>query len=317
MNAHNSIKTLVFGFLLLWITMAMPLYGQQSEFADLEYPYPVKYQEIANGQRVAFIDEGEGPPIILIHGLGSYIPAWKQNIPTLAKNHRVIALDLPGFGKSSKHADTYSIPFFAETVVQLQDSLGIDQAIWAGHSMGGQIALEGASTFPKLITKLVLIAPAGFEQFTRQEGAIMAQFVTPASIKATPESVVRQTFETTFYDFPPEAQFMAGDRVAIRNAEDFDGYANAYAGSVQAMINGPVYDKLSAIKQPALIIFGKQDALIPNKQFHPDLTTRKVAESGAAELHDGKLKMIDKAGHFVHFEQAGIVNKAVLNFINN
>lgn len=291
--------------------------AQISQFSDLDYPYPVQFQELNNGQQIAYVDEGEGPAIILIHGLGSYIPAWKKNISSLSKQYRVIALDLPGYGKSSKEAEEYSIPFFAKTVADLQQKLGIKNAVWAGHSMGGQIALRGALEYPQKINRLILLAPAGFERFTEQEGAMMKNFVTPQSIQATPDSLIRQTFKATFYDFPEEAQFMIEDRVTIRNAENFEGYARAYAGSVQAMLDDPVFDKLSTIQLQTLIVFGKQDMLIPNRQFHTDLTPKKVAKSGHDQLPNSELKMIDKAGHFVHFEQSGKVNKAILQFLNS
>ncbi len=146
---------------------------------------------------------------------------------------------------------------------------------------------------------------------------MMSNFVTPQSIKATPDSLIRQTFKATFYDFPKEAQFMIEDRLAIRSAENFEGYARAYAGSVQAMLDGPVFEELSEINQQVLILFGKQDMLIPNRQFHPNLSTQKVAESGHEQLSNSQLKMVDKAGHFVHFEQSEIVNKEILNFLND
>ena len=310
-----SIST-VLTFLLMFCASVPEIHAQQMQFADLEYPFEVEYQRVGNGQHVAYIDEGQGLAVILIHGLGSYIPAWKQNLPALSQSHRVVALDLPGFGKSSKEADSYSIPFFAETVAQLQDSLGIDNAIWVGHSMGGQIAMRGALSYPEKISKLVLISPAGFETFTDQEAATMTKYVTPASIKATPDSMIRQTFRTAFYDFPEEAQFMADDRVAIREADGFDGYARGYAKSVQAMLEGPVFDELSNISKPALVLFGKQDALIHNRQLHPGLSTQKVAETGVDKLGNARLKMFDQAGHFVHFERAETVNKEILNFIN-
>jgi pimeloyl-ACP methyl ester carboxylesterase len=315
MNLKPHIRTVSFVLLLLMTGMGWTLQAQPKQFSDLEYSFEVYYQEVGNGQRLAFIDEGEGPTVILIHGLGSYIQAWKQNIPELSKQHRVIALDLPGFGKSSKDVEEYSIAFFAQTVADLQDSLGISNAVWVGHSMGGQIAMQGALNFPEKISKLVLLAPAGFEAFTEQEGALMTGFVTPESIKATPDNMIRLTFKTTFYDFPESARFMADDRIAIRQAKEFEQYARAYAESVKAMLEGSVLSELGKIRQPTLIIYGKQDALIPNKNFHPELSTDSVAAIGNDRLPYSRLKMVDKAGHFVHFEQREIVNEAILNFI--
>jgi len=317
MRKKRSVISVVFGlFLLLWGISGEGI-AQQMQFSELQYPYEVQYQQLASGHKIAYIDEGEGPALILIHGLGSYIPAWKQNIPALSQQHRVIALDLPGYGKSSKDVESYSIPFFAETVAHLQDSLGLSRAVWIGHSMGGQIAIEGALEYPEKVSRLVLLAPAGFENFSEQEARMMTSFVTPAAIKATPDSMVRQTFKAAFYEFPKEARFMADDRVALRGAEDFDGYARAYATSVRAMLEGPVYDRLDEIRQPTLIIYGKQDALIPNRQLHPQLTTETVAERGTEKIPESRLKMVDRAGHFVHFEQPDVVNEVILNFLND
>lgn len=317
MDDKKRISVFLVGCILLLVFSTGSIHAQISQFSDLDYPYSVEYQQLEDGQKVAFMDKGEGEPIILIHGLGSYIPAWKQTIPALSENYRVIAMDLPGFGKSSKEVNGYSIPFFAKTVADLQDSLGIEKATWAGHSMGSQIALRAALSYPDKISRLVLLAPAGFETFTEQEGIMMGNFVTPHSIEAKPDSLIRQTFKATFFDFPKEAQFMIEDRVAIRSAENFDGYARAYAGSVQAMLDGPVFEELQNVKHPSLIIFGKQDMLIPNRQLHGDLTPKKVAESGHEQLPDSKLKMVDQAGHFVHFEQSEMVNKEILNFLNS
>lgn len=316
MDSKKQIAALFLGlFLFLGFSSSSAL-AQITQFSDLDYPYSVRYQQLEDGQEVAYVDEGEGEAIILIHGLGSYIPAWKQTIPALAEKYRVIALDLPGFGKSSKDVNSYSIPSFAKIVADLQDSLGIKKATWIGHSMGSQIALRAALNYPDKINKLVLLAPAGFETFTEQEGTMMSNFVTPQSIIATPDSLIRQTFKATFFNFPQEAQFMIEDRVAIREAENFDGYARAYAESVQAMLDGPVFEELSDINKQSLIIYGKQDMLIPNRQLHGDLTTQKVAETGHKKLPNSQLKMIDRAGHFVHFEQSEMVNKKILNFLN-
>lgn len=99
MNKRLHILTFILSLLLA----SASVHAQQIQFVDLDYPYNVNYQEVGSGQQIAYIDEGEGMPLILIHGLGSYIPAWKQNIPALSKQYRVIALDLPGYGKSSKN----------------------------------------------------------------------------------------------------------------------------------------------------------------------------------------------------------------------
>lgn len=318
MKSEKWIISLVAGIFLLGFCLTQSASAQNFYFSKLDYSWPVEYQKTETGARIAYIDEGTGTPaIILIHGLGSYIPAWKQNIPILSQSHRVIALDLPGYGKSSKKAEDYSITFFAKAIAQLQDSLEIEKAVWVGHSMGGQIAMMGALTFPEKVSKLVLIAPAGFEQFNKREAAMMNNFISSATVMATPDSVIRQTFKLTFYTFPHEAKFMIEDRINMRKANNFELYARAYDQSVQAMLKEPVFERLDEIDQSALIIFGKQDALIPNKLLHPNLTVKEVAEKGVSEIKNSRILMVDKAGHFVQFEQAEEVNQAILNFIED
>src|SRR6056297_2084333 len=127
MNSKKQIAVFLLGFILFLGFSSTEIQAQITQFSDLDYPYPVQYQQLENGQEVAYVDKGEGQAIILVHGLGSYIPAWKKTIPALTEKYRVIALDLPGFGKSSKDVNSYSIPFFAKAVADLQDSLGIEK----------------------------------------------------------------------------------------------------------------------------------------------------------------------------------------------
>ena len=99
-----KLKTIV-PFILLLITACTPYKNltKISSMDELKYDYTVKYAELSNSIKLAYIDEGKGPEtILMIHGLGSYLPAWKKNIGELSKTYRVIAIDLPGYGKSSK-----------------------------------------------------------------------------------------------------------------------------------------------------------------------------------------------------------------------
>lgn len=316
---HKRVFISILGVFLLAGLSVRPLQAQTSSPGDtgLKYPWPVYYQDIGNGSRLAYTDRGKGPALLLVHGLGSYIPAWKMNMDALSRVHRVIAVDLPGYGKSSKEVRAYSISFFAQSVAELQDSLGIEKATWIGHSMGGQVAMAAALEYPDKVENLVLIAPAGFETFSENESAFLGSLVTPAAVRATTEPLIRAAFRQSFFNMPESAEFMVQDRIALQQAEDFDGYARAYAGSVRAMLNGPVFNRIDDIRQPVLVIFGRQDALIPNRQLHPEMTTREVAEAGAGKLSRGRVLMVDSAGHFVHFEQPEVVNRSILHFIEN
>jgi len=305
--------TLLFTLLLTVACLAQ----EQRPFSGIEYPFEVQYAELDNGQTVAYHERGTSDDVvILIHGLGSYMPAWKMNIDALSDSYRVVALDLPGYGKSTKSAEDYSIPFFAESVTMLMDELNIDEAAIAGHSMGGQIALYLAATYPDRVNGLILSAPAGFEQFTDQDQMAFRATVSPAGIAATPETMIRQNAAATFYSFPDEAEFMVEDRIAMTTEPGFENYAEAQAQSIFAMLETPVWELMPEIEQETLVVFGAQDALIPNRYLHPGLTVEDVARQGTERLPNATLTLIDNAGHFVHFEKSGEFNDAVLEFLN-
>jgi len=128
--------------------------------------------------------------------------------------------------------------------------------------------------------------------------------------------MIRQNAASTFYSFPDNADFMIEDRIAMTTEPGFENYAEAQAQSIFAMLETPVWEMIPDIDQPTLVIFGAQDALIPNRYLHPNLTVEEVANQGAERLPNATLKLIENAGHFVHFEQAGEFNDAVLKFLN-
>lgn len=310
-------NSLLFVALLALTACASPYASVQGlkSMDELEYPFTVKKQKLSSGAEVAYVDEGSGSQtIILVHGLGSYLPAWKKNIPALSKDFRVIALDLPGYGRSSKGPWEGSLQFFANTVMELADSLGIQKFVLGGHSMGGQITMIAALTYPGRVQKLVLVAPAGFETFHDGEKEWFRSVATPTLSKAANAKNIQENVAINFYEMPEDAEFMIRDRIAMRTAEDFDGYAYIIAESIKAMVDRPVYDYLGQIRQPVLIFFGESDQLIPNR-FLTGGKTETIAEQGHARLPNSTLYMVPEAGHFMHFEQSEFFNEKVKEFL--
>ena len=126
-------------------------------FVDLDYPFETHWVNLPGGERIAYVDEGKGDvTMILIHGLGSYLPAWKMNIPELSKNYRVIAIDLPGYGKSSKAPHSGMMTYYARVVKEFIEELQLVKVVLGGHSMGGQISMVTALHYPELDRKSVV-----------------------------------------------------------------------------------------------------------------------------------------------------------------
>lgn len=284
------------------------------EYNDLDYGYDVKYSEVRN-INVAYIDEGSGnQTILLIHGLGTYAKGWTENIDVLSENHRVIAVDLPGYGKSDKGHYKYTMDFYAQVLTELMNNLNIDKAIVAGHSMGGQIAMTMALDYANRVEKLILISPAGFERFTDGEGDWLIGVMTPDLVKDTPTRAIDTNLRYNFYETPDDAEFLITERIQLRGAADFDRYCYAVSKNVQAMIDGYVYDRLDQITQSTLILWGENDELIPNRFLHAGWT-KDIAKIGEQEIPNNKTILFPKCGHFVQFEKPDETNHAIIKFI--
>src|SRR5918999_3042335 len=115
--------------------------------------------EIA-GRRVNYLEYGggDGPPVLLIHGLAGNWQNWLENIPRIGAERRVLALDLPGFGESEMPAEDISITGYARCVHEFCERLELPPAVVVGNSMGGFVAAEVCIRFPELCDRLVLVA---------------------------------------------------------------------------------------------------------------------------------------------------------------
>lgn len=290
-----------------------------SSFEDIPYPFEVKKAKISEDITLAYVDEGNTAEvgretILFIHGLGSYLPAWQKNISELSKQYRTIAIDLPGYGKSSKLPHSGSMTFYASVVNELMNHLQIPHAYIAGHSMGGQIAMVMALYHPEKVKGLILAAPAGFETFTKGQKQWFRNVMTLDGVKRTQVDDIQTNLYYNFYRMPKEAEFMITDRIAMRKAADFEAYCYAVVQSVNGMVDEPVLPFLKMIKQPTLVLFGENDNLIPNRFLNPGRTI-EVAEAGHRELPNSQLVMLPRTGHFLQFESAEAFNIEVSKFI--
>lgn len=283
---------------------------------DLVYPFETHFVDLDDELQLALIDEGVGEEtIIFIHGLGSYLPAWKKNIDTLSQHYRCIAIDLPGYGKSSKMPHTGLMTYYASVIVKLLDAYDLSSVYLAGHSMGGQIAITTALYYPDRVKGLILAAPAGFETFTEGQKQWFRNVMTVNGVRNTSVNDIQNNLAYNFYNIPDEAMFMITDRIAIRAAVDFEAYCHAIVQSVHGMVNEPVFKYLHKVEQPTLVIFGENDHLIPNRFLNPGFTA-KVAKQGAGQIPNATLINLPRTGHFLMFENPQAFNHSVLDFLS-
>ncbi|MBX7078540.1 MAG: alpha/beta fold hydrolase [Nannocystaceae bacterium] len=286
--------------------------------------YPMATQQLAVGTASIAVHDSGAPAnapadartLVLVHGLGSSMPAWSENLAALSARHRVVAIDLPGYGKSSKGNYDYSMAFFAKAVRGVVRELGLSHVVLVGHSMGGQIAMTYALEYPQDVDALVLSSPAGLERFADGEAHWLASATTPEfTCKADAEAVWLRHMQN-FHRAPKSAEFMVRDRLAVVGGPDFEAYCNAVSRSVAGMLDGPVADRLRDLELPTLVLFGEYDNLIPNPFLHGG-STERLAKKAVDTMRDGQLVMLERAGHFAQYEAADAWNSAVLRFLDD
>lgn len=300
--------------------MALCFFNSQAQNSISEVlTYDSKVKKISiNSEELAYVEEGQGTKtLIFIHGLSSNLEAWKKNISGLSDTYRCIALDLPGYGKSSKNKIDYSLVEYAAIIRKFAEEKQLETPVLVGHSMGGQIAVHTVQQYPGYFEKLVLVAPAGIETFTEEEARIMKISYTPEMVKNATDAQIRSNFLVNFHEFPEDAEFMIEDRIAMKSASDFGVYSEIIVNNICAMLEEPVFQDLDKINIPVMIIYGKNDQLIPNKYFHPTQDIEFLITAAEKKVPNLTVERIGEAGHFVNFEKASEVNEKIDRFIQN
>jgi pimeloyl-ACP methyl ester carboxylesterase len=268
-----------------------------------------KFVELSDGERLHFITAGAtGNPIILIHGLMDSTYSWAKNIDVLAQTHRVWAIDLIGFGFSSRMtARRYSLKYSARTVREFMDAQGIERATLVGHSLGGAVALQTAHDFPERVERLVLIAPGTFlvgqiptvaNWAARMPGVPRAL----ASISTTSPRIRLASFRHALGDpaFMDEAQTSA-----LVQTTQVKGSTDALVAMAASPRDSDLPAGLSAIHQPTLILHGDKDSAVPVRH----------AERHARAMPNARTMILEGAGHIPHVEQPARVNHLILDFL--
>lgn len=285
------------------------------EFQNLKYPFATKEILLKEKNKIVYADEGESDRVLLfIHDLGGYIPVWKFVIPPLKNYFRCIAIDLPGFGKSGKEVHSGRMTFYSDTIFEFLEQMGLQNVTAVGHGMGGQIAINLSSYYPEVIEKLILAAPSGFEIFDEDEVDWFTKTYSAESFANADDKQIFINFRSNFYTLPAEAEFIFKDKLAIRRDYEYFNYNRIMANSIIGMIRQPVFKKLSHIVVPTLILFGENDAIIPNQFIHRE-TTSQIAQKGARNIRNSKLVMINECGHYIPLEKPEVIIEEIKKFM--
>lgn len=279
---------------------------------------PIFYQKIGFNQiEIAYTEAGKGElTLLFIHGLGHSRQAWQKNLPELSQSYRCIAIDLPGFGLSSDHPEhTYGMGFYAQVIRAFLQSMGLKKVVLAGHSMGGQIALTYALQYPGELYRLLLFSPAGFEDFSPWDKTLVKQGLHLMDFFTDEKNSLREAVESSFYGhLPLSAESYLQELFEMIHLKKPERYKAILDQCIIGMLNEPVLPQLGTIKTPGKVYFGSNDALIPNRLFHP-ISTTKFAQKAVKNLPKAELEVIPFTGHFLHWERYSMVNGSVLNWL--
>jgi pimeloyl-ACP methyl ester carboxylesterase len=286
------------------------------QFPELEYLFPYKTVLLNNKTEIAYRDEGDGNNVLLfVHGLASYIPAWNKNIPHLKDKFRCIAIDLPGYGKSSAGIFPGTMSFYAEVIKDFISVLGLKDVILVGHSMGGQICLSTTIKYPRLVNKLVLLGSAGIETYSSKQVREIKEINTVEAFAQSREERIRISFASNFYKAPADIEFMIKDRLDMRGWKNFDKYCRVVINSLHGLLDEPVFDRLCMIKQPVLVVYGRNDRFIPNVYVQKKLKIEDVAELAEKNISNSEVHILDECGHFLQWEKADVNNTLIESFV--
>lgn len=279
------------------------------------YPYKTHHIALPGNCNIAYIDEGRGEQTILfIHGLANYAMVWQKNIEHLKRNYRCIAIDLPGNGLSDKNEHDFSIHFFAECVYEFIKAMGLKRLCIAGHSMGGQVAMRLLIDHPNCADKLVLCAPAGFEEFTAFDKTVFFAGYHLFDLVASEEGMLRKTIEHSFYHHHTQAESVIKELTDIMKTYKLNYYRKMVDACIKGMIEEPVLDELGQLQLPTLILFGMHDALIPNKLLH-HYSPEQLARDAVKKFPSATLELFANCGHFLQWEKAEEVNGSIAKFL--
>jgi len=253
-----------------------------------------------DGGPVAWREAGDGPVVVLLHGLGGSRTAWEPQIEALTGDFRCVAWDLPGYGASPPLDGPLTFPALADAVAGLLDTLDVERAPLVGLSLGGMVALHAALAHPDRVAGLALLdtSPAfGIDGTDPDEWR--AARLAPLDAGLTPadfaEDVLRSVAGRGFGGED------LGQAVAAMARIPTDGLRAV----IDLLPTHDVRDRLGEISAPTLVVVGEDDAETP----------LAYSEALAAGIPGARLEIVTGAGHLTNLEQADAVNRLLAGFL--
>ena len=263
-----------------------------------------------NGMNIYYATAGEGPPVVLLHGLGASHLSWEENIAVLAESFTVYAMDIPGHGDSVKEGVNYTVDAGVSLTFGFLDVLGLPSAALVGNSMGGLIALRSALIQPGRVTHLCLIDTAGFGKEVATFLRIMSLPLVGEMVEGTATRSTSNMLRLIFAGGNVASEALIKELVRTRS---LPGAKSAVLKSLREGVNifgiKPVHrllDRLPELPMPLMVVWGGRDRFFPVAH----------AYAAAAKVPTARLLVFPEAGHWPHMEEPEAFNSALISFLN-
>lgn len=263
-----------------------------------------------DNKKVHYLEQGEGQPIILIHGFLYNTVMWKKNIEDLAKKFKVYAVDLWGWGYSERLKDlNYSFEGYARQVIGFMDALKIPKASLVGQSMGGGTSVYAAAHFPDRIDKLILVDPAVIPYPMTTTGRIYQFPYVGEFLNALPgNGLIKKNIQTVwFYDSKKVTDDYVEEVARPLTIQgSLDGLMFILRNVLKEPYVEPEAQKLAQLNKPILIVHGREDKAVPLDRSQKLNALWKGSE----------LVIFEKAGHTPHEEHPEKFNPLAVEFLS-
>ncbi|MEJ7790132.1 MAG: alpha/beta fold hydrolase [Thermoleophilaceae bacterium] len=269
-----------------------------------------------HGHSVSYLTAGDGPPVVLIHGVTGNCEQWAPVLPLLSQRFTVIAPDLLGHGRSAKPRGDYSLGAYASGIRDLAVALGHDKVTVVGHSLGGGIAMQFAYQFPERCERLVLVSSGGLgdevhpmlRAATLPGSELVLPFIAGSRVRAAGELVAGLLEKIGLQPSSDVAEMARG----YGSLADADA-RRAFVHTLRSVID-PMGQRVNASDRlylaadiPALIVWGRRDRVIP------------VSHAGAAErgMPGSQVEIFEGSGHFPQVDHPARFAQLLTDFIDS
>jgi len=257
---------------------------------------PAKQVEVY-GQKIAYVDGGSGPVVILLHGMGANRGIWRATIPALTAGYHVYAIDQIGFGESDKPLIDYRVGVLSDFLEEFMNRLDIPRASLVGNSLGGWVAAEFAIQHPGRVDKVILVDNAGY--FVNRPTRESLAFLNPSTVAGVREMLERTVADKARISDALVRRFYA-ERIKSGDSYTIDRFVDSLSRG-EDFLN----DRLGSITEPTLVVWGRDDPLIP----------LSVGETIASKIPNARTVVLDHCGHIPSLECAGNLNLALTKFL--